>query len=312
LNNLDLLNGLAYSLSQIPDEYGGRLYDIAIDLASLDVPPEVLQIFYERAIAANQPEAYLNYGNIFFQRGDLDGALKAYRAGLDHGDIKCAVALGDVLARRKDLAGAINAYRLIDWPSVREFVAKEEPELVSVVEKLASGEWIDVPPEIAQRFPDDVGILPLNGILKIVPMARYRIAMLYGEMGKRKKKKKLLLRDSEISDDAACELVSEGWLTLEESISLLERHLERGNTDVAIPLANLYEEQGDIEKAETTLREDVKRGDFNAIFNLGMLLVENGSEHEGIKYIIEAADKGDSNALSWLNRPIPSSPSERA
>lgn len=107
----------------------------------------------------------------------------------------------------------------------------------------------------------------------------------------------------ERSGEAAVEWIrSNEGLGLADAIALLERHHERGDAMVLIPLANLYEKDGRIEAAECALRESVELGEVNAFFNLAITILErSGDKIEARRLMKRGAKLGDTCAKQWLD-----------
>ena len=82
-------------------------------------------------------------------------------------------------------------------------------------------------------------------------------------------------------------------LDLESAINLLEKHLQNGEVDVLIVLADLYSKAGNPEKEIELLRRSVAEGEPNALHNLGLALWQSGHTREGKALLKKAAQHGD-------------------
>lgn len=106
----------------------------------------------------------------------------------------------------------------------------------------------------------------------------------------------------ERSGEAAVEWIwSDEGPELTDAITLLERHRERGDAMVLIPLAALYERNGNPEAAESVLRESVDLGEVNAFFNLAVTILERAGDKAEARRLMECGAKlGDKSAMEWL------------
>lgn len=135
------------------------------------------------------------------------------------------------------------------------------------------------------------------------PYAPLRLAQAYRALGNESSAVEVLLNGSSYSSEAATELITTtNELDLPTSIQLLEHHLDNGEVDVLIPLANLYSLLGQKDKEIELLRRSVEEGESNAMHNLGVALSESGNDREGHKVLLAAARSGDKISAGTLRR----------
>jgi tetratricopeptide (TPR) repeat protein len=142
-----------------------------------------------------------------------------------------------------------------------------------------------------ERHSEAIKWLRLAGSNPYVPL---RLARCYRALGDEDSAVKVLREGSETSAEAAVEFIhTTNELDLEGAISLLEKHLENGEVDVLIVLADLYSKAGNPEKEIELLRRSVAEGEPNALHNLGLALWESGRTREGKALLKKAAQQGD-------------------
>jgi tetratricopeptide (TPR) repeat protein len=135
------------------------------------------------------------------------------------------------------------------------------------------------------------------------PYAPLRLAQAYRALGDELSAVATLLNGRSYSSEAAIELVTTtDKLDLTTSIQLLEDHLEKGESDVLIPLANLYSLLGRKDKEIELLRRSVDAGEPNALHNLGVALSEAGHDREGHEILRKSARMGDAMSAGTLRR----------
>lgn len=109
----------------------------------------------------------------------------------------------------------------------------------------------------------------------------------------------LLNQIAEFSWEAATDL-ARFELDVDEGIELLERYLAKGDHNVCITLAILYERAGQPAKAKQLLKQEAKRKDVWATTNLGVMYEEEGRLKKARKLYKWAAKRGDELAESRL------------
>jgi tetratricopeptide (TPR) repeat protein len=142
-----------------------------------------------------------------------------------------------------------------------------------------------------QRHPEAIKWLRLAGSNPAVPL---RLARSYRALGDEESAVKVLREGSETSAEAAVEYIhTTNELDLESAINLLEMHLQNGEVDVLIVLADLYSKAGNPEKETELLRRSVAEGEPNALHNLGLALWQSGHAREGKALLKKTAQHGD-------------------
>ena len=142
-----------------------------------------------------------------------------------------------------------------------------------------------------ERYADAIKWLRLAGSNPLVPL---RLARSYRALGDEVSAVKVLREGSETSAEAAVEYIhTSNELDLESAINLLEKHLQNGEVDVLIVLADLYSKAGNPEKEIELLRRSVAEGEPNALHNLGLALWQSGHTREGKALLKKAAQQGD-------------------
>lgn len=140
-----------------------------------------------------------------------------------------------------------------------------------------------------ERHSEAIRWLQLAGSNPAVPL---RLARSYRALGDEESAVKVLREGSETSAEAAVEFIhTTNELNLSESIDLLEKHLENGEVDVLIVLADLYSKAGDADKEIELLRRSVAEGEPNALHNLGLALWQSGHTREGKALLKKAAQQ---------------------
>ena len=125
-------------------------------------------------------------------------------------------------------------------------------------------------------------------------LATLAAARSYRALGDEESAVKVLREGSEISAEAAVEYIhTTNELDLETAINLLEKHLQNGEVDVLIVLADLYSKAGNPEKEIELLRRSVAEGEPNALHNFGLALWQSGHTREGKALLKKAAQQGD-------------------
>lgn len=133
------------------------------------------------------------------------------------------------------------------------------------------------------------------------PYVPVRLSRAYRALGAENTALRILLEVKDTNHEAAVELVLNGELEVDESIELLERHMDEGGVDVLIPLANLYGTKGRAADEIELLRRAVTAGEPNALHNLGLALWQAGHRQEGKTLLKKAAQNGDQLAVHTLH-----------
>ncbi|MBP2215160.1 tetratricopeptide repeat protein [Arthrobacter sp. CAN_C5] len=135
------------------------------------------------------------------------------------------------------------------------------------------------------------------------PYVPLRLAIAYRAVGDEMSAVEVLRAGSEQSAEAAVELIqTTDQLDTDSSIRLLEKHLENGDVDVLLPLADLYSKVGRHADGIELLRRSVAAGEPHALHNLGVALWEDGQTSEGKATLKKAAQKGDRLAVEKLHQ----------
>jgi len=135
------------------------------------------------------------------------------------------------------------------------------------------------------------------------PFVPLRLARSYRALGDEVSAVKVLREGSETSAEAAVEYIqTTNELDLDGSINLLEKHLQNGDVDVLIVLADLYSEAGNPAKEIELLRRSVAAGEPNALHNLGLALWQSGHTREGKILLKKAAQQGDKLSPKILHK----------
>ncbi|MHA7305693.1 tetratricopeptide repeat protein [Arthrobacter sp. TMN-49] len=141
------------------------------------------------------------------------------------------------------------------------------------------------------RPAETIKWLQLAGSSPFVPL---RLARSYRALGDEVSAVKVLREGSETSAEAAVEYIqTTNELDMNDAISLLEKHLQNGEVDVLIVLADLYSKVGNPAKEIELLRRSVAAGEPNALHNLGLALWQAGNTREGKMLLKKAAQQGD-------------------
>lgn len=142
-----------------------------------------------------------------------------------------------------------------------------------------------------ERHAEAIKWLRLAGSNPAVPL---RLARSYRALGDEESAVKVLREGTKTSAEAAVEYIhTTNELDLESAINLLEKHLQNGEVDVLIVLADLYSKTGNPEKEIELLRRSVAEGEPNALHNLGLALWQSGHTREGKALLKKAAQQGD-------------------
>ncbi|MFJ5694140.1 tetratricopeptide repeat protein [Arthrobacter sp. NPDC093125] len=142
-----------------------------------------------------------------------------------------------------------------------------------------------------ERHAEAIKWLRLAGSNAAIPL---RLARSYRALGDEESAVKVLREGSETSAEAAVEYIdTTDDLDPESAINLLEKHLQNGEVDVLIPLADLYSKAGNPDKEIELLRRSVAEGEPNALHNLGLALWQSGQTREGRALLKKAAQQGD-------------------
>lgn len=105
------------------------------------------------------------------------------------------------------------------------------------------------------------------------PFVLLRLASSYRSLGDELSAVKVLREGSETSAEAAVKYIqTTNELDLDSAINLLEKHVQNGETDVLIVLADLYSKAGNTAKEIELLRRSVDASEPNALHNLGLAL----------------------------------------
>jgi tetratricopeptide (TPR) repeat protein len=141
------------------------------------------------------------------------------------------------------------------------------------------------------RHTEAIKWLQLAGSNPFVPL---RLASSYRATGDELSAVKVLREGSETSAEAAVEYIqTTKELDLDSAINLLEKHLQNGEVDVLVVLADLYSKAGNAAKEIELLRRSVEAGEPNALHNLGLALWQSGNTREGKTLLKKAAQQGD-------------------
>lgn len=132
------------------------------------------------------------------------------------------------------------------------------------------------------------------------PATPLRLAVVLEGLGLGDQAAVVLERAAPTNAEAAVGWVHRGRVTGADAIELLELHLDRGEIDVAVPLASLYEDEGRIGEAVTLLRRSAAAGEPHAWHNLALLLWETGERDEAIRCWDRASTDGDEMARAAL------------
>ncbi|MGP7960098.1 hypothetical protein ACTVCO_04705 [Sanguibacter sp. A247] len=133
-----------------------------------------------------------------------------------------------------------------------------------------------------------------------MPEASLRLARVLRRLGEEERAWTVICEGREASWEAAVEYVQDPRISIDEGVELLERHAAQGHLDVAVTLADLYEQDGRDSDAERTLRDAVARGDVYAMTNLGIFLEERGLVRESLVLWERGSELGDDLASRLL------------
>ena len=134
------------------------------------------------------------------------------------------------------------------------------------------------------------------------PATPLRLAVVLEGLGLGEQAAVVLESAVQANAEAAVGWVLRGRVTGAEAVALLESHLDRGEIDVAVPLAILYEGEGEgrVEEAVALLRRGVDAGEPHAWHNLALLLWEAGERDEALQLWEGASAAGDEMARAAL------------
>lgn len=133
------------------------------------------------------------------------------------------------------------------------------------------------------------------------PFAPLRLSRVVRALGDEEEADRILLESARDAQEAAVEVVLRGLVSATEAQVLLEEHWSRGELEVAVPLANIYEGLGRIAEATSVLRAGLASGDRHVRHNLGCLLWEHGDRGEALFWWRRAAEAGDEKAARALS-----------
>lgn len=134
------------------------------------------------------------------------------------------------------------------------------------------------------------------------PATPLRLAVVLEGLGLDEQAAAVLESAAPTNAEAAVGRVLRGEVTGAEAVELLESHLDRGEIDVAVPLASLYEDEGRLGEAVALLRRSVDAGEPHAWHNLALLLWETGERDEALRCWERASADGDEMARAALSR----------
>jgi len=102
------------------------------------------------------------------------------------------------------------------------------------------------------------------------------------------------------AQEAAAEVVLRGLVSATEAQVLMGEHWSRGELEVVVPLASVYEGLGRIAEATSVLRAGLASGNRHVRHNLGCFLWEHGDRGEVLFWWRRAAEDGDEKASRAL------------
>ncbi|GAA1979595.1 hypothetical protein GCM10009718_15490 [Isoptericola halotolerans] len=204
-----------------------------------------------------------------------------YLAAIHHGENDSYLNLGNLYAENDDHAKALEAYRA-SWrhgDAKGAFMAAQALESEGSLEEAR-----DAYTFAAVQFPE----------------ASYRLARVLDAMGEHERAAEVLEGSAESSWESAVDLALGASKPVEEAIALLERHRDRGESEVAVTLGLLYERAGRDADARETWRRAAETGDAFAATNLGLALDDDGDRTEAVTWWRFAAQRGDEKAAELL------------
>lgn len=246
------------------------------DLSSIDEFRESLE-----DILAGKAVGLFNAANDLRRLNKAQAIEVMYASAIDHGVQEALLNFGNFLVENNRLDEAITQYKKAHQAGDKHASFALGQTFLQLNQPAAAIHWL-------LKAKDN-------------PYTPLRLAMAYRASGEEESAVNALRCSKEESPEAAVELIqTTDELDINESIHLLERHLEKGSLEVLIPLAELYSQTGRKAESIELLQRSVSSGEPNALHNLGLALWEYGEFTEGERTLKRAAQLGDELAVETL------------